>query len=169
MFSLKKEEREPADINKYLINRGYSPEQVETLLEKDVLIFPSNQETIVTDKEGKYELLNPETVVITKKLDREINAELITDQRLEHRYIEHLSADIVLPFIIIFGTDVWEIVKGIISNWLYGKIKGLSKGGKKPSARFEYEIQDDKKKIRRHIVYEGPAEELADILKETKD
>ena len=169
MSSLNKEEREPVDINNYLINRGYTQEQIETLLKKDVLIFPSTQETVVTDKDEKFELLGSEIVVIKKILDKEINAELITDQRLEHRYVEQLSADIILPFIIIFGPDVWEIVKGIVSNWLYDKIRGLSKGDKKPSARFEYEIQDDKNEIRRHILYEGPAEELADILKETKD
>jgi len=169
LSALVRKELDPVDINDYLTKRGYTPEDNQKLLEAEVLIFPSSKDVPDIDETGQYELLNPNTVILKKTLGRAVKTEIVTDKKREHRYLEHLSADIVLPFLVIFGPDIWEIVKGIISNWLYDRVRALSKGGKKPSARFEYEISDDKKKVRKHIVYEGPAEELAKILKETKD
>lgn len=169
MSTVTRKESKPADITELLSHKGYTSEQIESLLEKEALILPPTRYGRTLIDETEYELITPDTVNLKKLLSREIETELITDQKLEHRYLEHLGADIFVPFIIILSLSVWDIVKNIIANWLYDKGKSLSKGGIKPSARFEYEIKDDKKQINKHIVYEGPVENLVNILRETKE
>lgn len=162
---IKRTELEIIDVKKILVKKGYNIEQISELLNKEALIIPNKK---IDEEYDDLEIIDPHAVNINKILRKNIKTELVIDQKKKYVYFEHLGADITVPVIIILSPYIIDIVNNIVASWIYDQIKSKSKADKIPTARFEYEIIDQKKGTSEHIVYEGPADELANALKTAK-
>ena len=63
------------------------------------------------------------------------------------------------------NSTAWDISKGIISSWLYDKFLGFKKQSKTLNAEVEIQIKDTKKERTYHFKYTGPADKVAEIIK----
>jgi hypothetical protein len=160
------EELPPVDIESLLKQKGYSAEEIRSLVKKDILFFSSKE---LRSDLGKLELLTTEMVEIKKILKSELEqleVELPLDKQKGHRYQELLGAEIDLGIIIFLSVTAWEIAKGIISNWLYDRFRGMRKESKKLNAKLEIQVTNPKNGRIYHFKYSGPADKIAEIIKE---
>lgn len=159
--SLLKEELDPVNIEKVLKEKGYNSREILELIKKDVLFISTNFK--------EQELLTLETVEAKKILANEAKS-LKIDFPLDkkgHRYIELLHAEIYIGLIVFLSLTAWEIAKGILSNWLYDKFKGMKRNSKTLYAELEIQIVDKEKERIHHIKYKGPANEIGEIMKKS--
>lgn len=162
------EDLPPVDVEKLLQEKGYNSEEIRNLVGKDILF--SSSDLKVESRENE-ELLTLETVAIKKILVDEFKELEITfslDKKREHRYVELLHAEIYIGLAIFLSITAWEIAKGVISNWIYDRFKGMKKDSKTLHAEIEIQVIDQKKGRTYHVKYSGPADEVAEIIKETK-
>ena len=158
----------PIDIESLLKEKGYNAEEARSLVKKDILFFSSKESR---SDLGKLELLTTEMVEIKKILKSELGQleiELPLDKEKGHRYLELLGAELDVGIIIFLSVTAWEIAKGIISNWLYDRFKGMRKESKKLNAKLEIQVTNLKNGRIYHFKYSGPADKIAEIIKETK-
>jgi len=159
------EELPSVDIENLLKDKGYNSDQIHNLMRNDIL-FLSTQAS-----NENHELLTLDTVQMKKILAKELEGLQIDfplDQNREHRYLELLHAEIYIGLIVFLSITAWEISKGVISNWLYDRFRGMKKGGKTLHARVEIQITDQKQGRTYHFKYSGPADEVSKIIKETE-
>lgn len=163
--SVSKEDLPPVDIEKLLKDKGYNSEEIRNLIGKDILFFSSK---VTSENE---ELLTLETVAIKKILANDLKTleiEFPLDKEKEHRYLELLHAEFYIGLIVFLSMTAWEISKGIISNWIYDRFKGMKKESKTLHAKIEIQVIDQKKGLTYHFKYSGPANEVSEIIKETE-
>jgi len=157
------------DVEKLLAEKGYGSDDIRTLIGKDVLFLSLREQTLKSNE--KVELLTPETVEAKKVLGNSIeklNVEFALDKRKEHRYLELLHAEIYVGLIVFLNPVVWDVCKGIVSNWIYDKFKAMKQKSKTLDADIEIQIIDRKKGRSFHVKYSGPANEVAEIIKKAK-
>lgn len=161
-----KGERLPSlNIAGLLKEKGYKPDEIKGLLEKDILFFSTR-----TSSDNK-ELLTLENVELKKTLSNEIeklDVEFPLDKIKEHEYLELLHAEIVIGVIVFLSITAWEIAKGVISNWIYDRFERMRKQSKRLDAKIEIQVTNKRAGQSYHIKYSGPADEVAKIVKETK-
>lgn len=160
-----KEELPSADIEDLLEDKGYNSTEIHSLMRSDILFLSAQ----VSSK--NQELLTLETVEIKKILANELKKLEINfpvDQNRKHRYLELLHAEIHIGLIVFLSLTAWEISKGIISNWLYDRFKGMKKEEKTLHAKVEIQVIDQKQGRTYHFKYTGPANEVSKIIKETE-
>lgn len=165
--SVLKEDLPSVDIEKLLEEKGYNSAEIRNLMGKDILFFSTDLKVESSENE---ELLTLETVQIRKILAtklKELKIEFPLDKKKEHRYVELLHAEIYIGLITFLTITAWEISKGVISNWIYDRFKGMKKDSKTLHAKIEIQVIDQKKGLIYHIKYSGPANEVADIIKRT--
>lgn len=151
------------DLEDILKNRNYEKQQIENILSNDALILPE-----IARSDNTYEILKSEALEIRKLLPKEIKAEIIKDQKKKHKYLDLLSADIVLPIIVFLSWQAWDICKGFISAWLYAEYQSLKDRDKIPNAEVQVAIIDRKKGISKRAKISGPANFVSQAIKELK-
>jgi hypothetical protein len=86
------------------------------------------------------------------------------DKKKGHRYVELLHAEIYIGLIVFLSLAAWDIAKGVISNWIYDRFKGIKKESKTLHAEIEIQVMDKKRGRTYHFRYSGPANEVAEII-----
>jgi DNA-binding transcriptional MerR regulator len=155
------------DLQKSLKKKGYSIEESKELLEKEVLFLSANPEELSTT--NKQELLTHETVNLKKILADEVKSlkiDFVLDKNKTHKYLELKAASIDVGVICFLSLTAWELCKGIISNWIYDQFLAMRKVSKNLHSNFELQIEEGETKI--HLSYSGPADEVAEIIKEIR-
>jgi hypothetical protein len=158
-----REDLPPLELEKMLKEKGYGSEDIASWLKKDIL-FVSSRKT----GSPAIEAITPETLTIKKYLSQEKNSLKIdfAFDKAGYRYLELLSAEIYVGIIVFLTITAWDLAKGFISSWLYEQYKGMQKDSKDLNVKLEVEIRDEKKGRIYHIKYAGPADKVAEIIKE---
>ena len=162
--NLSVEELSPVDIETLLKEKGYYDDEIHDLLQKDILFLSSYDKF---DIHENAELITPETVEIEKLLSNKV-ATLKINFPLDkkgHRYAELLHTEIYIGVIYFLNSTAWDISKGIISSWLNDKSLGFKNQSKTLKAVVEIQIKDIKKQRTYHFKYTGPADKVAEIIK----
>lgn len=147
------------DLDSVLDKLGYDNEHKIKVKESDVLLLPDN-----IDAPESY--FDDKSVSIKKALEKELRLEALTKQGAKSHYQAQRAANIVVPLLVFFGTQAFDVGKGIISSWIYDKYIQLRYRDVVPSARFKFIIIDDKKKTRKELSFEGPADTASKILRD---
>jgi hypothetical protein len=151
---------EPIDLLALLKQKGYSPKEIDDILKQE-LVFVSTEQ----DESKSREIIRPESLDLEKELadSKGITVSFAVDKK-GHRYKEQLSAEIYIGIILFLATTNWDLVKGIISNYLYDRFKGMKKEHKSLHAKVELQFNNSKSGVNYHLVYSGPADQVADII-----
>lgn len=76
-------------------------------------------------------------------------------------------ADIIEIVKLIVDSTVFSIVIGLITNYIYDKLKKEHKNPDAVNARLEIIVEDRKAKTSKKISYEGPSSDIQNVLKTT--
>ena len=154
------EKLEPINLAALLGQKGYSPKEIGDILKQE-LVFVSTEK----DESKSKEVIRPDSIDLEKKLadSEEIAVSLVVDKK-GHRYKEQLAAEIYIGVIIFLATTNWDLVKGIISNYLYDRFRAMKKQNKSLHAKVELQFNNAKSGINYHLKYSGPADQVADII-----
>lgn len=154
------EKLEPINLTALLGQKGYSPKEIEDVLRQE-LVFVSTEK----DESKSKEVIRPDSLDLEKMLadSKEIAVSFAVDKK-GHRYKEQLAAEIYIGVIIFLATTNWDLVKGIISNYLYDRFRTMKKQNKSLDATVELQINNAKSGINYHLKYSGPADQVADII-----
>ncbi len=152
----------PFDLSVLLIQKGYSKEEIASLLKKDVL-FISNEKRGTPPKE----VVHPHTLVLKKLLSNEkkLTVDFAVDKN-GFSYLELLSAEIYIGPIIFLSTAAWDISKDFVASWLFDHYVSMKKESKELTANLEIEVIDEKKGKTFRAKYSGPANQVAKIIKQ---
>ena len=167
--NLSTEELPPVEVETLLKEKGYYAEEIHDLLQKDILFLSLYDKF---DIHENAELITSETVEVEKLLSNKVPTLKINFplDKKGHRYAELFHTEIYIGVIYFLNSTAWDISKGIISDWLYDKFLGFKKQHKTLNAEVEIQLKDTKKKRTYHFKYRGPADKVAEIIKniETK-
>ena len=163
-YDLSTEELPPVEVETLLKEKGYYDEEIHGLLQKDVLFLSLRDKY---DIHENAELITPETVEIEKLLSNKVPTLKINFplDKKGHSYAELLHTEIYIGVIYFLNSTAWDISKGIISGWLDDKFLGFRKQSKTLNAEVEIQIKDTKKEHTYHFKYTGPADKVAEIIK----
>jgi hypothetical protein len=149
------------DVDSVLDKLGYDYQQKSKVKESEVLLLPDNIE-------ASESYFDDKSISIKKEIEKKLRLEVLTKQGAKSHYQAQRAADIVLPLLVFFGYQAFDIGKGIIASWIYDKYIQLRYRNLVPNARFKFIIIDDKKKTRKELSFEGPADTASKILKDFK-
>lgn len=154
------EKLEPIDLAALLGQKGYSLEEIGDILKQD-LVFVSTEK----DESKSEEVIRPDSLNLEKELadSKEIAVSFAVDKK-GHRYKEQLAAEIYIGIIIFLVQTNWDLVKGIISSYLYNRLRAMKKQNKSLDATVELQFKNAKSGINYHLKYSGPADQVADII-----
>ena len=163
-YDLSREELPPVEVETLLKEKGYNDEEIHNLLQKDILFLSLYDKF---DIHENAELITSETVEIEKLLSNKVPTLKINFplDKKGHRYVELRSTEIYIGVIYFLNSTAWNISKGIISSWLYDKFLGFKKQSKTLNAEVEIQIKDTKKERTCHFKYTGPADKVAETIK----
>lgn len=153
------------DLDSVLDKLGYDYQQKSKVKESEVLLLAGNIEASEFDSDD-------ELVSIKKAIEKELRLEVLTRKGppLDYhgKYMAERAADIVVPLLVFFGYQVFDVGKGIIASWIYDQSIQLRHRNHVPKAKLRFIIIDDKKKITKELRFEGPADTASKILKNFK-
>jgi len=158
------EELPPVEVETLLKEKGYYDDEIYDLLQKDILFLSLRDKY---DVHENAELITSETVEIEKLLSNKIPTLKINFplDKKGHRYTELLHTEIYIGVIYFLNSTACNISKGIISSWLYDKFLGFKKQSKTLTAEVEIQIKDTKKEHIYHFQCTGPADKVAEMIK----
>lgn len=145
-----------------IYNADTTPQEyIEQIKEANVLLIPDN------NRYGEKSVHFPET---TRELyhyfrEKKTNG-LITDIAIsdsEFQMLE-LHADFIVIATMIVTDLVFPVVLGLITNFIYDKLKKEHKNPEKVIAKFEIIVEDKKNRSNKKISYEGPSSEIQNVL-----
>jgi len=154
------EKLEPINLTALLEQKGYSPKEIEDILQQE-LVFVSTER----DESKSMDVIRPDSLDLEKKLadSKEIAVSFAVDKK-GHRYKEQLAAEIYIGIIVFLATTNWDLVKGIISNYLYARFTAMKRQNKTLNAKVELQFNNAKSGVNYHLKYSGPADQVADII-----
>jgi hypothetical protein len=144
-----------------LTKLGYSGSQVDKIMQSDVLLLPDDvdsRESYFTDK----------SVEVKSEIQKRLQIDILTRQGSKSHYQAQRAADIVLPTLIFLGWQAFDVGKGLLASLIYDMCNQYRYRGHVPKTKLRCIIIDKKEQIRKEIVAEGPADDLAKILREFK-
>lgn len=152
----------PIDLSALLSQKGYSPEEIGSILERE-LLFVSTEK----DASSSQEVIRPDSLNLEKELAalNDLSVSFAFDKK-GYRYKEQLSAGIYIGLIVFLSTTNWDIIKGIISTYLYDQFRAMKKQHKSLNARVELQVKNTKSGLSYHLKYSGPADQVAGIIAE---
>ena len=116
------------------------------------------------------EVITPDTLVLKKLLKskkEELQVEFAPD-KAGHNYLELLSAEIYVGILVFLSPTIWDIAKGFIASWLYDQYTGMKRDSKQLNAKLEVMVKDEKNGKSCHVTYQGPADQVAEVVKNAK-
>ena len=149
------------DLDSILGKLNYSSTQKDEISSFDVLLLPENIES-------SESYFSDKSVSIKKAIEKQLKVAVLTRQGAKSHYRAQRAADIVVPALVFLGYQAFDVSKGIIASWIYGKYLQLRYRSLVPNASFICVIIDDKKKIRKELRYKGPADKVSELLKTSK-
>jgi len=154
---------EPNDLLKNL-----SKKRRDKIISSQVLVLPNNFSSI---DDLDNEPFNEEAIHLHKILrENEIRSELLEDEK--HRPVLELRGfEVILPPILLLVNDpiVQAFVINILSNYIYDKIKNLSKKEKKQTPIKLEVVKTNSKGNLFSIKYKGSAEDFEKISTSLKE
>ncbi len=167
-YDLSAEELPPVEVETLLKEKGYFDDEIHDLLQKDILFLSLYGKL---DMHENVELITSETVEIEKLLSNKIPTLKINFplDRKGHRYAELSRSKIYIGVLFFLNSTAWNISKEIISGWLYDKFLSFKEQAKTLSAEVEIQIKDTKKERTYHFKYKGPADKVAEIIKNVEN
>ena len=148
-----------------IYNADTTPQEyIEQIKEANVLIIPNN------NRYGEKGVHFPETTrefyhyLKQKNTDGMIADIAISDS--EFQMLEMHSDFIVIATMIVTNL-VFPVVSGLITNFIYDKLKSEHKNPEEVVAKLEIIVEDKKNRSNKRISYEGPTSEIQNVLNET--
>ncbi len=149
------------DLDATLSKLGYTKDQINEVKTSDILLLPAN----VDAKESEFV---DKSVSLKKTIETKARVTLVVRQGSKHRYYAHGAAEIVGPLLVFLTWQAFDISKGILASWFYEQIKEFVSQKRKPNAKFSWIVIDKEHGKQTRLNYEGPANQLPDILKNFK-
>ena len=147
----------PSDypFEKYFMDYSISDETRSKLNEVDILILPSPYEN------SKYYFAQEAVgfVKYCRSIDDSVNADILADgDKIEVRTLH--SYDIWMPIIWVASSIVLPIAVGLVTNYIYDRMKGREKEG--CTVKVSFLIRDGEKTKELH--YDGDAKAFKDTF-----
>lgn len=154
----------PFDLEKVLVDYGYSTHEISEVKTSDVLLISEKREELASVKEAIKSQLKVTSIAEKRAAEK----------RSFYFQVEVLSS-IVIPVLVFLSCQAFDVGKGILADWIYDLILKAKESSqklstqkvrhKKSDVRLDWIIIDNERNVKKAITYEGPAEPLPEILK----
>lgn len=149
------------DLDAILNRLGYNDSQINEMMQYDVFLLPN-------DIESPESYFVDKSVKVKNEIVKKLRIAVITRQGAKSHYQAQRAAEIVLPVLVFLGWQAFDIGKDILASMIYDMYVRYRYQGRVPNAKLRCVVVDKKRQIRKELEAEGPANDLAKILREFK-
>jgi hypothetical protein len=149
------------DLDAILNRLGYNDSQINEMMQYDVFLLPN-------DLESPESYFVDKSVKVKNEIAKKLRIAVITRQGAKSHYQAQRAAEIVLPVLVFLGWQAFDIGKDILASMIYDMYVRYRYRGRVPNAKLRCVVVDKKRQIRKELEAEGPANDLAKILREFK-
>jgi hypothetical protein len=149
------------DLDTILNRLGYDDSQINEMMQYDVFLLPN-------DIESPESYFVDKSVKVKNEIAKKLRIAVITRQGAKSHYQAQRAAEIVLPVLVFLGWQAFDIGKDILASVIYDMYVRYRYRGHVPNAKLRCVVVDEKRRIRKELEAEGPANDLAKILREFK-